>query len=193
MTNFSVQISIDASSFGYTSEIRNQTNLCQFRSLSFAGATDDDMYIPACPLQEGPYELFTSFNVPQFFKDDELDFTPDLHIEFYDGITLEQIGCVETGTLAQMAINLRLQKRGERFFVMCIFIFISVFAICLIGHRRRRQAGVNAQANKKASIIRRFHYRRTARNGTVLIPNTNNNNAPELGSTTVSAGLREVT
>jgi hypothetical protein len=115
------------------------------------------MYIPACFLQERPYKLFTSFNVPQFFRDDKLNFTPNLLIEFYDGITLEQISCVKTGTLAQMAVNLRLQKR------MRIFIFISVFVICLIGHWRQRQAGANAQANKRASIIPRFHYCQTAR------------------------------
>jgi hypothetical protein len=189
--DFSIDIRIDATFFGYTSEIRNQTNLCDFRSFSYVGATDDDRYSPTCPLRTGPYELFTSFTVPQFTKAEDLSFTPDLHIEFFDadsddddGETL--IGCVETGAKAASAIR---QKQGETLLIICTLIFVSTFAICLFGHRRRRKAEELAEASKQAAIIRRFHYMRTSRNGSVI---------PNLATTTSATGksldaYREVT
>lgn len=192
MKNYSIDITIDASFYGHSTRIRNHTTLCQFRSLSFTGETDDDLYTPSCPLRKGPYELFSSFTVPHFFKgNEEVPFTPELRIEFHDNSSGLLVGCVESGALGQYSHGKRQSKRGERMFIFCFLGLVVVFATCLIGHRRRRRAGEKEEAKKKASIVRRFHYRRSTRSGTVTPPNIN----PSIsdGSSVGSGYLREVT
>jgi hypothetical protein len=193
MKNYTIGVSIKASFYGSTEIVRELSNMCEFRGLEFVGETDtgSDEYVPACPLKEGPYELFTGFTVPKFIDDTELAFTPALHLEFYDFYEEEQplIGCVETGTLALIAINKRNSARGELVLIICSSLFVAAFAFCLHGHRKRRKMGELAEANKKAAIIRRFHYRR---NGSVLgHPRLGLSSSADLGGSSLGSALRE--
>jgi hypothetical protein len=58
----------------------------------------------------------------------------------------------------------------------------------LHGQRRRRKMGELAEANKKAAIIRRFHYRR---NGSVLGYPRIGPSSSDLGGSSLGSALRE--
>jgi hypothetical protein len=188
-----INITIQASFYGFTASIQNRTDLCSFGSLSYSKSDNDDAYRPSCPLKKGSYELFTSFTVPQFFRDKTLDFTPDLHLEFIDGDDGTLIGCADTGTRAMMDNARQHSLRGSRAFVFCILLFLVLFAICLVGHGRKRRAGSTPGTNRSAAVVRRYHYRRTTRNGKLLVPNLSESDGSSIPSSRASSSLQEVT
>jgi hypothetical protein len=46
--------------------------------------------------------------------------------------------------------------------------------------------------DKSASVIRRYHYRKTTRNGTVLVPNLSDDNISNKSGVSPKDSLREV-
>lgn len=164
---YDIMLSISSSLFGKMETIRNATDLCNFSNLAYWGGDidADDLYANAittpCPLKNGPYSLFTSFTVPSYMKDSYFDITPDIHLEFTRDDKREGrglIGCVETGTLAEVGFSKSMERRGERFFVLSILIFCLIFACCLLGHRRQREEAARRRRRQKQSMQRRFHY-----------------------------------
>jgi hypothetical protein len=183
-----MNITIEASFYGYKATIQDQRNLCDFGSLTYSTTDEEaDPYQTACPLKKGNYELFTSFTVPRFWRDQELDFTPDLYLEFVAAEDGRQVGCAETGTLATTNRNRRRSIIGMRALWISFFVFGLVFSICLVGHRRKKRMG-----DKSASVIRRYHYRKTTRNGTVLVPNLSDDNISNKSGVSPKDSLREV-
>lgn len=189
-----VNITINASLYGYTKTIRNATDLCSFGSLYFTKEESDggdNDYQPSCPLRKGSYELFTGFTVPRFSRDTQQEFTPDLYLEFLDADDGTLLGCAQTGIYAELERNRRRAAWGVRLFVICVTVFVTTFGICIIGHRRKRRRVNLLGEQKNASMIRRYHYHRTTRNGTVLVPNTSEPDTESQASAKNSS--REVT
>lgn len=157
--------------YGKQKTIWEPSNICMFRDLDYIGNGDDDsMRGSGCPLIEGAYELFTSFTVPKFSRDTDIKFTPSLHIEFYDFVKDSQplIGCVESGTLGQIAREKREAAQGQSLLIMFTVLFVVGFAGCLLGHRRSCKRSERVETNRKNAMIRRFHYRRSVQNGAGL-------------------------
>jgi hypothetical protein len=193
-----INITIKASFYGYTAVIRNRTDLCEFGSLAYTSDDDDDTntnnnnnYAPSCPLRKGQYQLYTAFTVPQFIPDEQLHFTPDMYLEFTDADDGHLLGCAKTGAMATLDRGRRKSIRGARIFAASVVLFCTTFAVCLIGHRRKKRGSHLLDSQKNASIIRRYHYRRTTRNGTVLVPNMSEPDASSVAPAQVA--LREVT
>jgi hypothetical protein len=190
-TNISINVDIEAGFYKISKLIRNHTNLCYFQTLDYLGHSDDDdaFRTPACPLRRGPYQLYTSFTVPDFVKNDAegLAFTPDLFLHFYEENSDVEVGCVETGTLAMVAEGKRNRRRGQRMFMICVLGLALTSAVCFAGHRRRRKAGELAAAKRQRAKLRRFHYRRNT--NAVLMTNIN----PSVTEGSSAVPLREVT
>lgn len=189
-----INITIKASFYGYTAVIRNRTDLCEFGNLGYTSDDDDDTnsnYAPSCPLRKGQYQLYTAFTVPQFIPDKEVSFTPDIYLEFTDANDDHLLGCATTGAMATLDRGRRKSIRGARIFAVSVVLFCTTFAVCLIGHRRKKRGAHLLGSQKNASIIRRYHYRRTTRNGTVLVPNLSESDASSVAPAKVA--LQEVT
>lgn len=119
-----------------------------------------------CHLVLGKYRAYLNFTVPDFgFNDNELQFTPDLRVKFFDSTDHFKIGCVESGSLAERALRIKRDKRATEAFMICVVIFVSVFAILLCCFKGRKQLSDVDLANRRA--LRRFNYRQTMRNGTM--------------------------
>lgn len=126
---------------------------------------DDDGY-DTCNLILGKYRAYLNFTVPDFgFDDYDLSFTPDLRIQFFDSIDNFKIGCVETGTLAEKSLRFQREKKAAYVFMVCIVLFVLVFSILLCWFKGNKPLSDIDIANKRA--LRRFHYRRTTKNGGV--------------------------
>jgi hypothetical protein len=193
-----INITIEASFYGYTAVIRNRTDLCEFGNLAYMSNDDDDTnnnnnnYASSCPLRKGKYQLYTAFTVPRFISDKEVHFTPDMYLQFTDADDGHLLGCANTGAMATLDRGRRKSIRGARIFAASVVLFCTTFAVCLIGHRRKKRGGSHLLGSQKnASIIRRYHYRRTTRNGTVLVPNMSESDASSVAPAKVA--LREVT
>jgi hypothetical protein len=192
-----INMTIEASFYGYTAVIRNQTDLCAFGSLAYTSDDDDDANYnsnnnaPSCPLRKGQYQLYTAFTVPQFIPDTEVHFTPDIYLEFTDADDGHLLGCATTGAKAALDRGRRKSIRGARIFAVSVVLFCTTFAVCLIGHRRKKRGSHLSGSQKDDSIIRRYHYRRTTRTGTVLVPNMSESDASSVAPAKVA--LREVT
>jgi len=172
-TSYAIFIDLNSSAMGKIQRIYNHTNICNLGTIAYWGEdkdAGDDLYAnarnPPCPLRNGPYSFFTAFTVPQYSKDPDLELTPDIRVHFF---TAERVpvGCVETGSLAEVAFNEGMERRGERFFGISFVIFIVVFAFFLMGHQRKRNQNVRAKMKLQASMMRRFHYIRTTRSGEI--------------------------
>lgn len=188
-----INITIEASFYGYTAVIRNQTDLCEFGSLAYTSGDDDDTnnynnnYAPSCPLRKGQYQLYTAFTVPQFIPDKEVHFTPDMYLKFTDADDGHLLGCAKTGAMATLDRGRRKSIRGARIFAASVVLFCTTFAVCLIGHRRKKRGSHLLGSQKNASIIRRYHYQRTTRNGLVMSESDASSVTP------AQVALREVT
>lgn len=150
----------------------------------------DDLYAHAkssiCPPRNGPYTLFTSFTLPSYSKSSDHDFVPDLRIKFFDeDRTL--VGCVETGNLAEISFNKAKERKGQEFFVLSILLLCLVSTLCIIGHGRRRRKGRQAIMKKQNSMLRRFHYVQTNRNGDFSNPSVSASRS--FGSSTTGSRL----
>lgn len=166
-------IDFTSRALGKLQRVHNHSNVCNFANLVYWGddqVVGDDLYASAtstvCPLRDGPYTLFTTFTVPTYTKDTDFEFTPALRVDFYNE-DRKQIGCVETGTLAEVSYRKKRERQGQRFFVLSFFLFCLVAAFCLLGHRRRRKQGEHATIKRQASMMRRFHYVQTTRSGEI--------------------------
>lgn len=176
-----MNLTIQASFYGIKHVIQDHTDICYFGSLEYIGADESDSYKHACPLNTGSYELYTTFTVPSFQPDKVLDFTPDLYVEFVDARNARHVlGCASTGTVALLHNSKRRAHRGRVAFMWSFVSFMILFSTCFIVHRRKsrryntpitndyRNNADNNQAS--ASVMQRFQYRQTTRNGTVVIP-----------------------
>ena len=157
-----------AYSHGKGVTIRNRTDVCSYPNLGFVG--NDGFYYGAsetgslCPLRsELEYLLLTSFTVPALSHHDAfIEFVPDLMVDFYatPDVSSPRIGCVETGSLAWMALERQRENRGAIALFFSIFAFMATFALCLYGYSRRREAAEIFEKNRVASMIRRYRYRK---------------------------------
>jgi hypothetical protein len=182
--NSTIYLSMQAYYYGRTATIRDRTDVCSYSNLGFIG-NDGSFYQSTegnslCPLRSDvPYLLLTSFTVQQLPRDANLEFTPDLIMWFYatpedydtSGSSSSRIGCVETGTLAQVALNQRRSTRGAVALIVSIFCFVTTFGLCLHGFsgRRRRDEAGWSEPNRLASMVRHYRYRRTNRSGSVSL------------------------
>lgn len=122
---------------------------------------DDDAYMEdGCSLVLGKYRIFLNFEVPDFgFHDCELTFTPDFRIQFFDSSDNFKIGCVDTGSLANMEIRSNKAMKGEHVFMAVIFfLFLVMFCIYSKCREKKRLSPID-RANRRA--LRRFHYRQS--------------------------------
>lgn len=167
---FEIYIDLNSTALGRRQRIVQHNDICYLESIRSMAQPqtdgEDDMYqeMTACPLQNGPYSFYTSFTVPSYSNDAVFEFTPDLRIEFFDSDN-DQIGCVETGTLAEISARKELEEKGQRAFVIVFLFFCLAISFCMMGHRRHRKRGERAEMKRQASMMRRFHYIRTTRSG----------------------------
>jgi hypothetical protein len=198
--------------YGRTATIRDRTDVCTYSNLGFLG-NDGSFYHSTegnslCPLRSNvPYLLLTSFTVQQLSRDSSLEFTPDLIMWFYatpedyDAIgsstststqSSSRIGCVQTGTLAQVALNQRRSTRGAVALIASIFCLFITVGLCYHGFsgRRRRRDSATAglsEPNRLSLLVRQYHYRRTNHSGSVsLAPSLRKGNS--VGSRSHSGG-----
>jgi hypothetical protein len=177
--NSTIYMSMRAFSHGKSVILRNRTDVCSYPNLGFVG--NDGFYYAAsetgslCPLRADlPYLLLTSFTVPTLSHwDAYVEFVPDLVVDFY--ATLDEsspmVGCVETGSLARVALEQERANRGVAALFISIFCFMALFALCLYGYSRRREATEIFEKNRVASMIRRYRYRKENSSGSVnLVP-----------------------
>ncbi|CAJ1953342.1 unnamed protein product [Cylindrotheca closterium] len=158
---------------GSAEVVMGSTNLCllSYDILSAKSRrryNDDDANndYQTCNLVLGKYRAYLNFTVPDFgFNDNELHFTPDLRVKFFDSTDHFKIGCVESGSLAERALRITRDKRGTEAFMLCIVIFVMMFAILLCCFKGRKQLSDIDLANRRA--LRRFNYRQTTKNGTM--------------------------
>mmetsp|Transcript_23076 Transcript_23076/g.56923 ORF Transcript_23076/g.56923 Transcript_23076/m.56923 type:complete len:290 (-) Transcript_23076:445-1314(-) len=158
---------------GNSEVVMDSTSLCllSYEVLSAKSrrrSNDDDVNNDdqICNLVLGKYRAYLNFTVPDFgFNDNELQFTPDLRVKFFESTNHFKIGCVESGSLAERALRITRDKRATEAFMLCIVIFVAVFATLLCCFKGRKQLSDIDLANRRA--LRRFHYRQTTRNGSV--------------------------
>lgn len=171
---------------GKSQRVYNRTNICNDANLVSWG---DDTYgtsqATTCPLHDGFYTFFATFTVASHAKNADHDFTPALRIDFYDE-DHQQIGCVESGSLAEIAYHKKREQQGQRFFVVSFLLLCMLSAFCLLGHRRRKKQGEHANMKRQASMMRRFHYIQTTRSGEI----GQALNSSESGSNSFGSGER---
>lgn len=154
---------------GNSEVVMDATNLCllSYEILSAKSSrwnNGDDDHV--CNLVLGKYRAYLNFTVPDFgFNDNELQFTPDLRVKFFDSTDHFKIGCVESGSLAERALRITRDKRATEAFMLCVVIFALIFAILLCCFKGRKQLSDIELANRRA--LRRFNYRQAAKNGNV--------------------------
>jgi hypothetical protein len=195
-------IDIEARVLGKKVYVQNRTSLCNLDDVTYWGETDDssggddrDAAADAspCPVQDGEFLVLISFTVPYTSKDARLTSTPDLRVRFYDDSS-NIIGCVETGDLGKVTFGRSMERRGQRFFLLSVLLLCFLISFCLLGNQRRRQRQERAAVNKRASIMRRFHYIQTTQSGEVQMTTS-----PSLqqsfsrGSADHSRGVRPLT
>jgi hypothetical protein len=172
--NSTIYMSMESYHNGKTAIIRERTDVCSYSNLGFVG--NDGVYYQlsegnVCPLRaDVHYLLLTSFTV-QDMSQRGREFTPDLVVVFYaneDEYSVP-VGCAETGTLAQIALNEKRSDRGVIALILSITCFAMTFGICLYVYRRRERAADAIENNRIASMIRRYQYRRTNRSGAVSL------------------------
>ena len=172
-------MSMRAFSHGKSVILRNRTDVCSYPNLGFVGK--DGFYYAAsetgslCPLRSDvQYLLLTSFTVPTLSQwDAYVEFVPDLVVDFYatPDDASPMVGCVETGSLARMALERERANKGAAALFISIFAFMTTFALCLYGYSRRREAAEIIEKNRVASMIRRYRYRKENPSGSVnLVP-----------------------
>ncbi len=169
-------IDVTSRALGKLQWVHNTTNICNMANLMYWGDDEtvgDDIYASAqsnaCPLHDGSYTFIATFTIPSYARDTDFVFTPALRVDFYEE-DRKQIGCVETGTLAEVAFRKNRQRQGQRFFVMSFLVFGFISALCLLGHRRKRKEGEQANMKRQASMMRRFHYVQTTHSGEASPP-----------------------
>jgi len=124
-----------------------------------------------CPIQTSVhYMLFASFTIQESSssrKSNWQEFKPDLSASFYLSTdeSSPPIGCVLTGTKAKHAMAQRRSRNGVIALIVSISSFVTVFALCLLNQKQRRQAVELLENNRVASMIRRYNYRRGNNSG----------------------------
>lgn len=157
-----------AISHGRNLTIRNRTDVCSYPNLGLVGK--DGFYYEAteegslCPLRSDVhYLLLTSFTVPELFHRDAIvEFVPELMLFFHatPDDNSPMIGCVETGTMAQISLERQRANRGAIALFVSIVCFVGTFALCLHGYSKRRRAAELLETNRVASAIRQSRYRK---------------------------------
>jgi hypothetical protein len=166
-------IDVTTRALGKSQRVYNHTNICNDANLiswEEDNTVEDDVYgvsqATSCPLHDGFYTFFATFTVASHGRTGDHEFTPALRIDFYDE-DHQQIGCVETGSLAEIAYHKKREQQGQRFFVVSFLLLCMLSAFCLLGHRRRKKQGEQAMMKRQASAMRRFHYIQTTRSGEI--------------------------
>ncbi|KAG7352707.1 hypothetical protein IV203_008755 [Nitzschia inconspicua] len=167
--NSTIYMSMEAFSHGRNVTIQNRTDVCSFPNLGFVGK--DGVYYESsengglCPLRSDlHYLLLTSFTVPELFHRDAIvEFIPNLMLLFYatGDPSSPVIGCVETGTMAQLSLEHQRANQGAVALFVSIVCFVGTFALCIhrYSSQRRQDADVSG-TSRMASIIRRNRYRK---------------------------------
>ena len=185
-------IDLNSTALGRIQRIYRNMSICNMNNnAAYLGgeAYGDDLYsqakTTACPIRNGLYTFFTTFTIPPYSKDYDLDFTPDIRIEFFDE-DRRLIGCVETGTLAELSSKKGKERQGRQLFIMSIVLLFLLSFIFLMGHRRKRKRGELDKRKKQASMLRRFHYIQTSRSGEIGI---NPAMSPAFSTSSVASSL----
>ena len=186
--NSTIFMSMKTHYYGRSATIRNKTDICSYSNFGVVDDSDGSFYSQSyngnvdnnddddegggssssnsfCPIRTGMhYMLLTSFTVQEVSsRNSNWGFTPDLTMAFF--LSTDEfsplIGCVETGTKAQNALNLKRSKNGVLALFLSISSFVTVFALCLHNQGQRRRAVELLENNRVASMVRRYHYRRS--------------------------------
>lgn len=198
--NTTVYMSMQTQYHGRSATIRNRTDICSYSNFGYIDERDGTFYSPSfhddddnqneddensdssssssssslCPIKTGVhYMLLTSFTVQESSsRKSNWEFTPDLSMLFFlsDDESSPLVGCVETGTKAQQALDRQRARDGVVALISSIFLFVIVFAYCLHNQGQQKRAVNMLENNRAATMIRRYHYRRdtSSRSGSMM-------------------------
>jgi hypothetical protein len=174
--------------YGRSATILNRTDICSHSNFGYIDESDGSFHSPSyyndndndienyggsgisnglCPMRTDMHYMFlASFTVQELrSRNSNWKFTPDLSVAFFlsdddESSSISLIGCVETGTKAQLAIDEKRARNGAMALILSIVFLVAMFALCLHNENQQRRSVKLLEHERMTSMIRRYRYRR---------------------------------
>ena len=131
-TQDGIALTIESGVLNILTTVQEPKDLCYYKRLTSSSTN-------SCP-GPGNYHLQTYFTLPLVWEDKQLQYTPDIRLQFFSLTDNSLIGCASTGTVATITHAHLKSKSGEWALGVALLVVGLAFAFLLfLSYRRKKR------------------------------------------------------